>query len=715
MTDFASALTSCDREPIHIPGAIQPFGQMLIVDDNGAVVGEAGCTQDVLGQQLADLIGRGSEDIMSRLPPTGLLVVGDVEAFGETRDCVAYRSGEHLVVELTEKSAADSFDAAFFAELEALGGRLEQAITLGELSQQAARVFQELTGYSRVMVYRFVDGGAGVVLGESITDGSSSFMNHHFPATDIPQQARALYVRNKVRVIADVHYAPAPVRSASSDLSQIDMSDSTLRSVSPVHLQYLKNMNVKASASMSIVQDNMLWGLIACHHHEPRALSLTTRLACQSMASALARQVKARDDRQLFRERIRLRAQEDVVVGRLGSDERLVDFFSGSGKELASLLQADGFAAVQGKDLFCWGNCPDQHNIRDVAEFVRRPAAMQPFATSSLKRQIPQAAEFQALASGLLAVTMSTEVPTILMWFRAEQMQVVKWAGNPHKDVPHSPDAILQPRTSFEAWSESVNGRSKEWTHAEVESALRVVKLMLEARNNRRMRQLNKELTTTLRENETLIEQKDYLLKEVNHRVQNSLSLVAAFLRMQSRNAPPEVREQLAEAEQRLMAVGLVHRRLYQDDSVRVVDLSRYLSELLRELGSTLDTDWSSHIVTDFAPILISTDRAVRVGLVVNELITNASKYAYDGGPGPLHIQLDQYGESLRVTVADRGRGSAGQSPEGTGFGSRMLATLVQSLDGQLEREDNLPGLRVCLTAPVMGPGDPPELFEVKQ
>ncbi|MBJ3786719.1 histidine kinase dimerization/phosphoacceptor domain -containing protein [Devosia sediminis] len=703
MDDFSAALTSCDREPIHIPGAIQPFGVMLIVDDQDVVVGEAGSPVAVLGESLERLIGKPGSAIAPGLPASGILVVGEVSFNGGIKDCVAYRSGAHLVVELTDKTPGEMLDAAFLAQIETLGGWLEQSTNLEDLSTQAAKVFQELTGYSRVMVYRFIDGDAGVVLGESISDDSSSFLNHHFPASDIPKQARALYVRNKVRVIADVHYTPAPVRSASTDLSEIDMSDSTVRSVSPVHLQYLKNMGVGASASMSIVNDNMLWGLIACHHHEPRPMSLTTRLACQAVASALARQVKARDDRQLFRERIRLRGQEDVVVARLGSDERLVDFFAGSGNELAGLLQADGFAAVQGKDLFCIGKCPAEAQVRAVAEFVREPGAIRPIVTSSLGGMLPEAKVYADVASGLLAVTMSTEVPTILMWFRAEQLQVVKWAGNPHKDVAHSPDAQLQPRTSFEAWSESVKGRSSEWTHAEVESAQRIVRLMLEARNNRRMRQLNRELTTSLRENQILVEQKDYLLKEVNHRVQNSLSLVAAFLRMQGRTAGPEAREQLEAAEQRLMAVGLVHRRLYQDDSVRVVDLSRYLTELVAELQTSLDDGWSDTLETDLAPVLISTDRAVRVGLVVNELITNATKYAYDGRPGPLHIRLDQFRDSLRLVVSDRGKGPAAET-QGTGFGSRMLASLVQTLSGTIEREDNRPGLKVSLTAPVMEP-----------
>lgn len=706
MDDFSSALNSCDREPIHIPGAIQPYGIMLIVDAQGVVVGQAGSDTEVLGRALFDLIGQHADVIAPKLPPTGVLVLEEILFAGQAMDGVAYKSGEHLVVELTPRDASELLDAPFLAKMETFGTQLENSISLADLANNATRVFQELTGYSRVLLYRFIDGDSGVVLGESKTDDSSSFMNHHFPATDIPKQARALYVRNKTRVIADVHYTPAPVISASTDLSEIDMSDSTLRSVSPVHIEYLKNMGVGASASMSIINDNQLWGLIACHHHEPRPLSLTTRLACQAAAATLARQIKARDDKELFRERTRLRAQEDVILTRLGSDERLSDFFANSGDDLAALLQADGFAAAQGGEIFCAGNCPDPVDVRAIADHVRRPAAIRPTTTSNLSSQMPAAEAFSDLASGLIAVTMSTEVPTILMWFRAEQLQVVKWAGNPHKDVAHSPDAILRPRTSFEAWSESVKGRSREWSHAEIESAIRLVKLMLEARNNRRMRQLNKELTTSLKENQILVEQKDYLLKEVNHRVQNSLSLVAAFLRMQSRAAnSPEVKEQLEQAEHRLMAVGLVHRRLYQDDSARVVDLSRYFHELMGELMTTMDREWESQIETDFAPILISTDKAVRLGLVVNELVVNASKYAYEGRPGPLLIQLTQFRDQVRLIVADRGKGDAGKT-QGTGFGSRMLTTLVQSLDGSMDQEDNLPGLKVTVTTPLMGPDE---------
>lgn len=549
------------------------------------------------------------------------------------------------------------------------------------------------------MIYKFVDQDAGTVVGESLAPGMKSFMNHHFPATDIPRQARALYVRNRVRVIANAVYKPSALKG-EEDFSALDLSDSTLRSVSPTHLRYLANMGVSASASASIVKDGTLWGLVACHNHEPRDLSLTTRLACQTLATSLARQVKAREETELYRERIRLRSQEDIVLGQLGSDRSLHDFFASAGKHIAHLLQADGFAAIQQSDLYTIGHCPDDIDIRALAEHVRLPAASRPYVTSNLSAEYPASRHYQHVASGVLAVTMSMEIPIILMWFRAEVRQTVVWAGDPHKDVPHDATALLTPRTSFEDWKQSVNGRSADWTHGEEESAARIVRLMLESRNARYMREINRDLNITLKENAVLIQQKDYLLREVNHRVQNSLSLVAAFLRMQAREASSDIKAQLAEAENRLKAVSLVHQRLHQHENGEVLDLSRYLGDLCQEMSGTLGNEWAKSISTNFTPMLISTDKAISIGLVVNELVLNATKYAYRGEVGPVNVSLAQHRGSFRLIVEDDGIGRDG-STKGTGFGLRMLGALIERLEGHLDFEDNQPGTRAIVTGKI--------------
>jgi two-component system, chemotaxis family, sensor kinase Cph1 len=698
-------IVSCDLEPIHIPGSIQPHGVMLVAEFASlAMVGVAGDDEGMVGtwqdgQPLKDVIGIDISDRLREIKPGTSIILGRVAGRQDTLNAIAYRSGDYLVVELdrAEQHAVEA--VPFLVDLDAAGALFERASRIEDLCMTAAATFRKQTGYSRVMVYQFLDDDAGVVVGESLDAEANSFMNHHFPASDIPKQARGLYLRNKVRVIPDVGYTPQPIRS-SQDLRELDLSDSTIRSVSPIHVQYLQNMGVGASASFSIVKDGVLWGLIACHHHTPREIPLATRMGCQALANALARQIRTKEEAELYRERIRLRSQEDTVLTILGGDKSLNEFFRKSGPELLRLLAADGFAAVQGSELFTYGKCPDAIDVRQLAENIRLPASRQALSTSNLSKRFPAAEAYKDRASGLLAVTMSTEVPTILMWFRAEHIEVLKWAGNPHKDIPLEPGAVLTPRASFEAWSESVRGKARPWSHAEVEAASRIVRLMLDHRNNHRMRELNRELTTTLRENESLLTQKDFLLKEVNHRVQNSLQLVSAFLRLQGRSATnEEVKVSLDEAQKRLNAVALVHRRLYQDESVEVIDLARYLESLLADMSTTMDERWSEQLSLDFAPILIATDRAVNVGLVLTELVINVQKYAYGGDAGPLAIRLEQHRNSIRLIVADRGQGK--QDNGADGFGSRMLRSIVDRLNGHIDEEDNLPGLRVIVTAPI--------------
>lgn len=693
--------TACDREPIHIPGSIQPHGRLLIAQRDGMVVTDAasqdpGWSSAMLHQPLGTVLNGAFAALRPQdlhKTPTVLAAVADDDRIW---DCVAYLSGEYLLIEMMPQPAATLLGPVFLSQLDGFGTAMDRAVSQGDLFDLAASLFRDLTGYARVLIYRFLDNDAGTVVGEARDAGMEGFMNHHFPASDIPRQARVLYVRNRVRVITDVHATPAAVIPG---LQTIDLSDSMLRSVSPVHLTYLRNMGVGASASMSIVKDGYLWGLVACHHSEPRDLSLTTRLACQAMAASLSRQITLREETELYRERIRLRAQEDMIMLQIGADEDLSVFLTRQAPALARLVAADGFATVRGDTVLTTGSCPSENHIRDLAVHVRKTGATRPVVTSHLSREFPPALAYHDVGSGLLAITMPTEVPAVMMWFRAERLQTVTWAGNPHKDTPADPDAMLQPRTSFAAWSQEVEGHSADWTTAETESAFRLVRQLLEAINVNRTRQLNRDLTTSLRENENLIRQKEFLLREVNHRVQNSLTLVASFLRMQGRGAPDEVREHLEEAQNRLNAVSLVHRRLYQDESAEIVDLSIYLADLLKDLRSSLDPGWKPLLKSRLAPVQISTDRAVSIGLLVNEIVTNAAKYAYDGAPGPIMVTLKQQRGNMRLEVADCGRGMDG-SIKGSGFGRRMIEALVDQLGGEITTGNRDPGLVVTVTAP---------------
>lgn len=221
---------------------------------------------------------------------------------------------------------------------------------------------------------------------------------------------------------------------------------------------------------------------------------------------------------------------------------------------------------------------------------------------------------------------------------------------------------------------------------------------------NRRIAELNRQLFATLDEKDLLLRQKQFLMREVNHRVQNSLQLVSSFLALQGRTSEEAVvQSAIEEARRRISAVSLVHRRLYQSDQIDAIDAGRYFDELLTDLVSSLGAEWERNFTRDLEPVLIPTDRAVALGLVLTELIINANKYAYGGAPGPLRVVLSSEGNRIRLTVTDQGSGKTGTR---FGFGSRMIEALIGQVAGTIAYEDNRPGTRVVVTATVDTPAE---------
>jgi len=700
-------LTLCDVEPIHVPGSIQPHGLLLIADARtlqvtaGAGDIETRLDADWLGKPLDDLLG---QDIRSLIEPVeraigSSLSLVPVRGQAEIFDVSLHRSSDLILAQLEPAPLQPAASGEVLTLLDNAGMKFGQAPDITALCQEAALLFRELTGFDRVMIYRFLDNDAGCVMAEAQAPDLHSFLHHHFPASDIPRQARALYVRNRVRVIPDVAYVPAIIRPAAAGHQLIDLSDVTLRSVSPIHIQYLKNMGVSASASISIVKDGVLWGLVACHNMTPRNLTYDVRIACRALASSMSRQLRAKEEAETYRERLRLRSAEDAIVAHLDRHGPLDQPDPATREDMRQMLGAEGFATVRGSHVELTGNCPTPEQVLVLAAWLDRQTRAETFRTSTLPALFPAAAAYQDRASGALAIAISGDETSLFIWFRAEHLQVIEWAGNPHKAVPREPSAILTPRASFEAWSETVRAKARPWTLAEVETANRLRNAVVDARQNRRLHELNRELAVTLADKESLLRQKDYLVKEVNHRVQNSLQLVSSFLSMQARSVNDAVLTvQLDEAQRRLSAVALVHKRLYRDDNFETVDLGRYLEELCQDIQGSMGTGWQKQFTATFAPVLISADRAVNIGLVLTELIINANKYAYAGLPGPLAVTLEQHLNRFTLIVADKGQGD---HKPGAGFGTRMMKAMVDRLGGTISYNESNPGLQIVMTAPV--------------
>lgn len=473
-------LEACAREPIRVPGSIQPHGVLLLVEEKDLrIVGASENCGAVLGRPPAALRDHPLADY-AEIP--GLRAALDSGltplpsplpcAIGQQRfEAILHRNDGLLVVEL--ERATEAFDpGAFYRELQAAITALEAADGLTELLQGAARAVARLTGFDRVMVYRFDGDWNGQVLAESLQPGADSYLGHHFPASDIPPQARELYRLNRVRLIPVSSYRPAlldpPFHPGNG--GPLDLSHAVLRSVSPIHLEYLRNMGVQASMSVSILRDGQLWGLIACHHSQERRLPYSVRAACGLFAQVLSSHI--------------LRQEELAGSGAMLEARRIQgDFFQHFSQEedfelalvkytprLLEMVEAGGAALCLGERIVLLGRTPTEPEVRELWEWLKSQPNDQPLATDRLARLHPSAAAYERMASGLLAFSISRLKSDYVLWFRPEVVETVTWAGNPDKAML-AQGGRINPRKSFAAWQQTVTGRARPWRTTDLQAA----------------------------------------------------------------------------------------------------------------------------------------------------------------------------------------------------------------------------------------------------
>jgi light-regulated signal transduction histidine kinase (bacteriophytochrome) len=506
MPEATSAdIATCESEPIRIPGAVQPHGFLLSVDRSQLASAPAearvlqvsdnlaaftGMAPDAaLGQPLRAVIGAAADllapllqrdqprDRPGFLATLNLGVGADRRQDGSGRvqfDVLAHETDGLLVLEF--EPAAGSVDASLHHLYPLVGdflNKINDADTIVEMSQLAVSQIAALTGFGRVMVYSFDKDGHGTVLAECVQDGYDGYLGQRFPASDIPRQARELYLLNRIRLIQDADYTPAALLPAANPLTgqPTDLSLAALRSVSPVHLQYMRNMGTLASMSVSLVVDGKLWGLLSCHHGTPRRLSYHQRTVCEQLGQILALRIRNRADADELQFRLDVRR---VMVNLLGGLTQGADFIENLRSvmpELVRFARAGGVAIVIDDRLISFGHTPDDDQIRALADWLSLHAHEDLFHSSHLSAVYPPAAAYTGSASGLLAMPISRIHQHYLLWFRPELVYTIDWAGRP-TDKRAGAVAALTPRTSFDIWHEAVHGTSIPWHDAELELAL---------------------------------------------------------------------------------------------------------------------------------------------------------------------------------------------------------------------------------------------------
>ncbi|MEP6781679.1 MAG: GAF domain-containing protein [Gemmatimonadaceae bacterium] len=488
----AADLTNCERELIHLAGSIQPQGVLLVLREPDLSVTQASLNvADVLGIEHAALLGMKISALggdlsehVARMSKDNLLMMPTpircrINCDGENRALEGMlhrqlRSGVILELQIASRENSDKLKNLPHLLAESVG-RITSAIGLPELGDEVVRCVRELTGYDRVMVYQFDADGHGEVVAEAREQSLEPFLGQHYPASDIPQRARELYMRNRVRVLVDVHYEPVPIvpRHSPQTGEDLDMSMCGLRSMSPLHLQYLQNMGVTATLVASLVRDGRLWGLIACHHYSAKTVASETRAACELLSEVVSTRISALENRSQIRAELFVRELEHRLVRSATETGDWRDaLFDDPIEKILTPLDATGAVLFYQGEILTAGVTPSRSELREFNVWLEQNVRDGLLQTSSLQKLDAEFTSMAAKATGVLAIELSKRDGEYLVWFRPEQIRTVTWAGNPEKPVDVGNDPRdLSPRRSFAAWSELVRDTAKQWSPTDIAMA----------------------------------------------------------------------------------------------------------------------------------------------------------------------------------------------------------------------------------------------------
>ena len=480
---YATAdLTNCDREPIHIPGAIQPHGVLLALDESyDVVMASANCErmlgrplEDVLGGSVRSLLGVATADAVGDAlagddlgaPVRVDLPPGSGDLAGAEIDLVVHRSGSRTVVEIVPVSGPQPSPAVSYRSARSAMTRLTGTSTTAELCQQLAAEIRQLTGFDRVMVYRFDEEWNGEVIAEQRREDLNSFLGLHYPATDIPAQARRLYTVNWTRLISDVLYTPVPLEPVLDPATgaPLDLSHSMLRSVSPIHIEYLSNMGVNASMSVSIVKDDLLWGLVACHHYSgPLRVSFDAQSAAEFLGQTASQLIDDRERRDSYIDELHAGVVLSRITAALAADPRTVYDAVIADPRLLELVDAGGVALHADGRLLTSGDTPDADMLQRIADRLGAPDG-RAVSSNHLSGLDPDFAAVSDVAAGALHI--GNGPGRWMMWLRPEVVKTVEWGGDPTNQalaLHEDPSVRLSPRKSFQKWAQIVRHCSVPW------------------------------------------------------------------------------------------------------------------------------------------------------------------------------------------------------------------------------------------------------------
>jgi light-regulated signal transduction histidine kinase (bacteriophytochrome)/CheY-like chemotaxis protein len=671
-------LSICDREPITRLERIQSFGFLLAMSRNWVITRASANLVSMLGIEALSALGASIDTLIDRESlheirnrMTGLLMTGGVERMYGVKlvdgrspfDIAVHYSGDHCVLEGEPAGLDSRMDAASLVRK--MVARLNTLTSLDAFHRDAARQVRSLTGFDRIMIYRFAENGVGEVIAEVVKPGMESYLGLHYPASDIPTQARALYLRNSFRIIAEVRADTVPLLSSAEESPEpLDLSLAVTRAVSPVHIEYLRNMGVGASVSISVIIDGKLWGLIACHHEEPKLPTFVTRTAAELFGQMYSMTLESR---------LRLSADNQDQEGR-GAVAKMLKSISANDALLRDavwlfgvvrgLIQCDGIAVALGGQVFTGGATPPRSAIESLALLVNELSPRAVFVCSQLGALQPVVFQIPDVAAGALCIPISRDRGDYLILFRREQLRDIRWAGNPDKAALVGDDRTrLSPRKSFAAFVESVRDQSRPFSEAEQRLADSIrtglIDVILRGSHDSPLEQAR------------VNGRQELLIAELNHRVRNVLALIRGLI-SQTQGEGGDSAKYVESLNGRVQALARAHDRVTQQHW----GPGRLNAIFEDEIAAYVPTRRDRFIIN--GPIVLLQPQAYStMALIIHELVTNSRKHGALCDSGRVEVTLSHSsGGGLRFKWVEIG-GRTVKEPTRRGFGSVIIERVV--------------------------------------
>ncbi|MCF3650563.1 ATP-binding protein [Synoicihabitans lomoniglobus] len=723
-------LSNCDREPIHIPGSIQSHAVLFALREPDWLVEQVSSNVSVvlpeapvvLGQKLdallpAEVLAAWREESAREPINQNPLYLPPLPApdGGPPFEALLHRHNTVLILELERWKDGEALkNAPSLGRFQRTLKLLSEAKSLTDFCQHAATSVREFIGFDRVMVYRFADDDSGHVIAESRRDDLESYLGLHYPASDIPKQARDLFRRSPVRLNPDIYYQPVPLDPPLHPRTDkpLDMSHCVTRSMSPIHVEYLKNMGVGASMSLSIVVEGRLWGLFACHHYRPRYVTHGARIACEFLAQTLSLQTAEKERLDQAHYASSLQTAREQLTGLFEESNDLPTTLQEAAPILGE-LHAGASALLLADAVHPIGAAPSETAIRQLGAWLSEHQPTSVNATTSLTTWVPEIADAFAPYSGVLAARLCRNPPAYLFWFRVPEVQIVNWAGDPTKPVESGPlGDRLTPRKSFALWQEEVRDRSLPWHAVEVDAAraLRHVVLEAMARHTERLIRLQVELENRNQDLESFAYIASHDLKEPLRGLRN----YARYLHEDhDAELSPEARQKLQTVQrlglrmEQLIDALLHYSRVGRTEPRREdVDLNEILAQSRELITARLEERPTDIHVP--RPLPHVTGDPVLLTEVFANLISNAVKYNDKSQPrieigwiappdGPLRFRVQDNGIGIdpanqhavfRIFKRLHGRDEFGG---GVGIGLTIVHSIITRLGGHIWL-DSIPG-----------------------